>query len=449
MKRTNSLKLGLFVTAFKMSLGFIAYPLYLHYLSPTELSMYFLFISTGIIFELLDFNFSGTLSRYFAYSTNHNKLEVKNKSIKIYNPYDLLSFARKYYQIQAAISTIILVIGFSVYLYYFTLIHKIPFLKFELVWLFYSLSMVALGFFNYMSPLLIGFGHIDRLNKISFISRVSGFVVQVVLIVSGFGLITLACSAFISALIERLLMYATVSDLCRDFNRDLNSISDNFMSIFVEIWKTTYKLGLITLSWMLIAKLNSFVIGIAIKDITLLNQYLFTFQVITILMTLAHVPISNSYGDISSYYVSDEVKATNVFLKANKYSILIMVVLSSGMILFGNLFFSVIGIKHSLLPMKYIVLVVIIYLLEKQLVNHSTMISVRNEVPMLKSYLISGGLISITIVTLAILKIDNLWLFLLPQLIFQSVFNYWYWVRYNLSKSNVKIASYCRGLLSC
>ena len=166
-------------------------------------------------------------------------------------------------------------------------------------------------------------------------------------------------------------------------------------------------------------------------------------------MTLAHVPISNSYGDISSYYISDEVKATNVFLKANKYSILIMVVLSSGMILFGNFFFSIIGIKHSLLPMKYILLVVIIYLLEKQLVNHSTMISVRNEVPMLKSYLISGGLISITIVTLAILKVDNLWLFLLPQLIFQSVFNYWYWVRYNLSKSNVKMAVYCRGFLSC
>lgn len=447
MKRTNSLKLGLFVTAFKMSLGFIAYPLYLHYLSPTELTMYFLFISTGIIFELLDFSFSGSLSRYFAYSTNHNISETKNKNIKIYNPYDLLSFARKYYQIQSVISTFILVIGFSVYLYYFTLIHKIPFLKFELIWLFYSLSMVALGFFNYMSPLLIGFGHIDRLNKISFISRVLGFTAQVVLIILGFGLITLACSAFVSAAVERLLMYATVKDLCRDFSRDENNINDNFMNIFVEIWRTSYKLGLITLSWMLIAKLNSFVIGIAIKDITLLNQYLFTFQVITILMTLAHVPISNSYGDISSYYISDEVKATNVFLKANRYSILIMIVLSCCTILFGNFFLNFIGIKHSLLPMKYTVLVVVIYLLEKQLVNHSTMISVRNEVPMLKSYLISGCLISITIVTLTILKIDNLWLFLLPQLIFQSIWNYWYWVLYNLKSININVVNYLKSIV--
>lgn len=444
--RKNSLKLGVFVTAFKMSLGLIAYPLYLHYLSATELSIYFLFISTGIIFELLDFNFAGTLSRYFAYSSNYANKNIANNEIKLYHPIELLRFAKKYYQTLCILSVIIMVCGFSIYLYYFTLMHQVPFLKFGLVWLFYSLSMVLGIYFNYMSPLLIGLGYIDKVNKISFISKLSGFIVQVILIISGFGLITLACSAFISAIVERVLMHVVIKNLCLKLDANQDSVS-NFVEIFSEIWKTTYKLGLLTLSWILIARLNSFVIGISIKDVSLLNQYLFTFQVITILMTLAHVPISNNYGDISSIYISDNIAATSLFFKANRQSIWMMVILSICMMAFGGRILNIIGIKHSILPLQYSAILVFTYILEKQLVNHSTMISIRNEVPMFKSYLISGCLISFTIVYFAFLRINNLMLFLLPQLIFQGLYNYWYWVSYNLNKSNINTLVYLKSFV--
>lgn len=447
IKRKNNLILGLFVALFKLSLGFIAYPLYLHYLSSIELTIYFLFISTGIIIELLDFSFSGSLSRYFAYASNYNLAEQNNidKKIQVYHPMLLLHFAKIHYRILSLLTILILIVGFSFYLYFFTRLHHTSFWNFEVIWILYSLSTLLVVYFSYMSPLLIGFGHIDKLNKISFISRVCGFVVQVILIVCNFGLITLAISAFISAVIERSLLYLAVKELIVDITPRKMSKAQ-MREIFSEIWKTTYKLGLITLSWLLISRLNSFVIGISIKDVHLLNQYLFTFQIITILMGLSHVPISNNYGDISSFYVSDINKSIHVFLKANKQSIWIMVVLSVLMLLFGDIALNIVGVKHSLLPVQYSILMVIIYIFEKQLVNHSTMISVRNEVPMLGSYLTSGILIALTIIILTFLKIHNLWCYLLPQLIFQSVYNYWYWVKYNLKKFNIQLLEYLKNI---
>lgn len=444
--RKNNLKFGLFVTAFKVSLGFISYPLYLHYLSSFDLSVYFLFASTGFIIELLDFNFSVSLSRYFAYSYNFNVLGVNSHTeIKIYNPSVLLQFAKLYYRIVCLFVVVILVVGFSFYLYYFTQLHNQNFWYYECIWLCYSGNVVLGMYFNYMSPLLIGFGYVDKVNKVSFISRISGFIFQLIFILCGFGLITMAISTFVSALVERFLFYGMVNKLVVNFRFDKLS-HDKLINVFKDIWKTSYKLGLITFSWLMISRLNSFVIGVSVNDLLLLNQYLFTFQVISILMTLAHVPINNNFGDMASYYVTDKNQAMIIFLKSNKYSIWLMFIFCICMVLFGNLLLSIFGLKHSLLPFQYIIILIIIYIFEKQLVNHTTMISLRNEVPMLKSYLITGFFISLSIILLSIYKVHNLLAYLLPQLIFQGVFNYWYWVKYNLNKFNINIVSYFKGL---
>jgi hypothetical protein len=295
----------------------------------------------------------------------------------------------------------------------------------------------------YLSPLLIGFGFIDKVNKISLVSRIIGLIIQIGFIIAGYGLLSIAIGALCSTIVERTMLLEAVQKLSLDIYQFFE-ISDH-NKIFKEIWSVNYKLGLISLAWLFIAKINVFIAGVIIKDITLLSEYLFSFQMITLLLTVAHVPISNRFGDISSYYVSDKAKAMSLFFKSNQQSIWIMVLCATGLLLFGNVILKLLHFKHSLLNWHYLLVICIMYLLEKQLINHSTMISIRNEVPMLKSYLITAVMVVVTTVICAYILHIGVWSVILPQLICQSCFNYWYWVKYNLFQEGITFTYYVKS----
>lgn len=436
IKRKNNLILGLFVALFKLSLGFITYPLYLHYLNSIELSIFFLFVGTGSIIELLDFGFYGSITRYFAYASgkpNEYKLNI------------LLKISQIYYRWICVIAFFIVVVGFSLYLYLFVNLHHVKFMNYLLIWLLYGTSILIGIYFMYLSPLLVGFGFIDKVNKISIVSRVAGLAVQTVFIVAGYGLLSIAIGALCSTFIERIMLLESVKKLNLDIHQKFEKIE--FQNAFIKIWSVNYKLGLISLSWLFIAKINVFIAGLIIKDITLLSEYLFSFQMITVLLTIAHVPISNRFGDISSLYVLDKIKAMNLFLKSNLQSIWIMVLCTICLLLFGNLTLKLLHFKHGLLNWQYLLVICVMYLFEKQLINHATMISIRNEVPMMKSYLVTAGMVVVvTIICSYVLKL-GVWSVMLPQFICQSCFNYWYWVKYNLSKEQISIDKYYSSLL--
>lgn len=434
LARKNNLLLGMLVSLFKLSLGFITYPLYLHYLNPVELSIFFLFVGTSSIIELLDFGFYGSITRYFAYSSS-KPIEYK---VNI-----LLKISQAYYRWICIIAFFVVVVGFGIYLYFFTNLHHARFINYLLIWLLYGTSVLIGIYFMYLSPLLIGFGFIDKVNKISLISRIIGLVIQVVFIIAGYGLVSIAIGALCSTIVERVMLLEAVQklslDICQTFEHS------DYKKVFKEIWSVNYKLGLISLAWLFIAKINVFIAGMIIKDITLLSEYLFSFQMITILLAIAHVPISNRFGDISSYYVSNKTKAMSLFFKSNQQSIWFMLLCTASLLLFGNATLTLLNFKHSLLNWHYLLVICIMYLLEKQLINHSTMISIRNEVPMLKSYLVTAIMVVvITIICAEILHI-GIWSVILPQLICQSCFNYWYWIKYNLSRENIKFTHYAKS----
>jgi len=406
--------------------------------------MFFLFASTGAIIELLDFGVAGNITKYFAFSSNLDKTH----SNLVWNATNLLNFSKLYYRWLTGIAFIVIVLGFSIYLYYFLFAHQIyRYWHYESTWLLYSISTLIGIYYMYLGPLLIGYGFIDKVNKVSLVSRVVGLIIQVLLIIGGVGLLSIAFGALVSTFLERLMLIAETKRLQIKLNQRLSKYKFRF--VFSKIWKINYKLGLLSLAWLLLSKLNTFVAGFAIKDIVLLTEYLFTFQVINIILAFAHVPISNNWGDISAIFIKDQREAMKMFLVLNKKSLYLMLGGCIGMVVMGNYILHAVHFKHQLLPFKYLIIIALTYLLEKQLINHSTMISVRDEVPMLKSYLVTSTVVFLLLLLCSFMLNWGLWAIILPQLIGQLSFNYWYWVRYNLSKSNVKITSYCRGLLPC
>ena len=454
MVRKNNLYLAFVVVFIKFSLGFITYPLYLKYLNSFEVSLYFLFISTSTLFDLLDFNFSLGLTRYFSYAegglTELKKDGLSNTSLKLDDGDlfgNLLVFSKFYYKCLCTLGAITIGIGFSVYLYFFTQKFHEEFLYYELNWILYSCSVLLGVYFMYLAPALMGRGFIDETNKVSLYSRCLGVVAQVICIVSGLGLLSLGISALISAISERVLLIKIFEKkiLFDKVKHKLNRTS--FFYLLQNVWHNNYKLGLITVAGLAITKFNTFIAGFAISDLTTLSSYLFTFQLFSIVLAVAHVPISNNYADMSMLYVADHPKSIRLFLKSNSYSIILMVVLVFGIIATGGIVLKILHFKHGLLQTKYLLFIGLIFILEKQLADHSTMIAITNKVPMLKAYIFSAIMVLVLSVFLALIFKIGVMGVILPQLIGQGVFNYWYWVKYNLDNENIKFKDYVLSLV--
>lgn len=454
MTRKNNLSLAFLVVLLKFSLGFITYPLYLKYLNSFEISLYFLFISTSSLFELLDFNLSNGLIRYFSYAEGglselekdgFSNKEIEAKEGDLFE--NLLGFSQIYYKWLCFIGAITIGLGFSVYLFFFTKKFQEAFLYYEFDWLIYGSSVILGIYFMYLAPALIGKGYIDQTNKVSLYSRGLGVITQVVCIISGLGLLSLGISALISTIFERVLLIRLFKQkilVCKIKNT-LNKQS--FSKLLKTIWHNNYKLGLIALAGLFIAKFNTFIAGFAISDLNTLSSYLFTFQVFTIILAIAHVPISNNYADMSMFYISNHDKSVKIFLKCNSYSMFLMILLAIGVIFFGNFILHLMHIKHGLLPIKYLLLIGFIYILEKQLADHSSMITIANKVPMYKAYLFSAIMVLVLTILLALILKIGVMSVVLPQLIGQGIFNYWYWVKYNLANENIKFKEYILSLV--
>lgn len=454
VERKNNLLLGLATNFLKMSIGFITYPVYLRYLESFQLSIFFLFSGTGALLELLDFGFSGNITRYFAYAASGVSEVIKTRipadislsfSSETNLTNNLMQFAKIYYRVLCGIALLLVIGGFSIYLYFFAKLHNAAYGYIEGIWLIYSVGTLFSVYYMYLAPLLIGKGFIDKTNKIALFCRILGAITQIIMLFSGLGLVSIAIGAVVSGITERILLLKLVRQVLGKVNTKISK--PEFWQLFYNLWHTNYKLGLITLAWLFIAKINTFIAGFAIHDIKLLSEYLFTFQVITILLTFAHVPLSNNFADIAAYYVQDRKKGITLFLKANSKSLWLMLLLSIGMLSFGNLFLKVLHFKHGILTNNYLIIILIIYIFEKQLINHTTMITVRNEVPMFKAYLLTAACVfSLTLIFAYAFKL-GIWAVILPQLIVQGLFNYWYWVKYNLAQDEISLYQYGRSLL--
>jgi len=454
MQRKHNLTLDYLAVFFKLSLSFITYPLILHYLSGVEISVYLLFISTVSLFELLDFSFSTNLIRYFSYANagviNINNLKDDAGSHK--NPIqenilflNLLNLSRLFYRYMCIVEFVLIGGGFSFYLYFFAQQHHYSYLYLELNWLIYCGSFLLGIYFMYYSPLLIGSGNINDVNKISLISKIVGVFIQIICLISGLGILALVIAALFTTIVERVLLYLFLKRrnlICNKKSNDKQEV----WQLFKQVWHTNYKLGLMSLSWLFISRFNSYIAALVTKDINLLTSYLFTLQVISILFSISNVPINNNFADISAWYIKDKVLATKLFLSANRKSLQMMLMLIIATILFGNYILTLLRLHSKLLDLKYLIIICFVYLLEKQAINHTVMISVRNEVPMYKAYLLSA--LGVLIVSLLMAFILHLGLisFILPQLLVQAICNYWFWVKYNLSKDNISFTQYYKTI---
>lgn len=426
MKRTNSLKLAFVTFFFKYGLGLLSYPIFLHYLNTRDAGIYFLMLNSGALFDLLDLNFKNSLVIRFSQSIGNN-ISVNDKSNLSYA--DILAFSKFFYAVICAVALLVIGLGFAIYLYFYVLQKGFvyDYYKYLSIWAIFCLSSLLQVYYTYLGPALSSKGHIDFINRLSIKTKIIGFIVQMLLLVVGFGLFALALATAIATVYERLSIYRYYKLVVSEVKNIVKISLPEFKRIFNELWETNYKLGLVSFALIINSRAPAYFIGMLHISQSQITAYLFTMQLVNLIFTFSHIPLANNFADLSYYFVKDTKKFVNVFNQVNRMSLIQYVILIFLFISIGPAFIKLLGIKHSLLSLDLVLIIGVIYFFEKLLLNYTTIICITNKIPMYRSFILSSLFIVLVQIILVSKFNTNLLSVILPQFIVQIVFNYWLW----------------------
>ncbi len=426
--RSNNLKLAFISYFIRYGLGLASYPIFLHYLSTLDAAIYFLILNTSTIFDILDLNFKNNLVIQFSQAEADN---VLNKGSSRFKYSELLAFSKYFYSLICLLALVLVGLGFGVYLYYYLKLKGLDthFSKYFFIWIIFCLGSILQVYYTYLGPALTSKGHIDWVNRLSINTKLVSFIIQIVLLISGVGLIAMAISALAATVYERFTIYRYYKENIKESQGNLKIKFAEFKSIFKKLWSGNYKLGLVSLSLIANARIPAYFIGMLNINQNEITAYLFSLQIMSLIFSVSHVPLVNHFADLSFYYIQDRNKFNKTFAKANWLSIKLYSFLIVIFIIAGPLIINYFSWKRMVFNYEFLVLLAVIYFLEKVLLNYTTLITVTNIVPMYKAFVVSS--LSILIVQFVFVKIFNggMISIFLPQLVIQSIFNYWFWVR--------------------
>lgn len=426
MKRSNNLKLAFFAFFLKYGLGLISYPIFLHYLNTTDAGIYFLILNSGALFDILDLNFKNSLVIQFSQAEG-SSIDKGSSSLLTYS--EILVFSKFFYSIVCIVAMLVVGVGFAIYLYFYLLQKGFAhdYIKYLSIWSIFCISSLLQVYYTYLSPALTSKGHINYINKLSMNTKLLGFVVQILFLVLGLGLFALALSVAIATIYERFSIYKYYSLVISESHNMIRITFTEFKQIFIQLWETNYKLGLVSIAIIMNTRLPAYFVGMLHIPAEQITAYLFTMQLVGLIFAFSHVPIVNNFADLSYYFVQDRERFVKIFKRVNKSSLLIYVFFMFSFILLGPWFIKLIGIKHSILSVYLLSVIGVTYFFEKMLLNYTTIICVTNKIPMYKSFIISSLLIVILQIVLVHKYDTSIISVIFPQLIVQIGFNYWFW----------------------
>jgi len=437
-----------------MLVNLVLLPFIVKFLDSDYLGLWYVYISLGSLIHLLDFGFTPTITRYISYLFSGNfsffTRFLKNNNLHSSQLIGIFINTSKFFYMTLSLFILVffVIFGFS----YLALISNLFDLNIFISWIIYSFAIQLNIFFSNYSSLLKSFNKIDELNFNNIISNIGLFSFSILFLFLGYGLIGLSLALFIKAILNRVLSLFQLSkfkELTK--NNNFSHIVKNYKFIrdaLNFIWPLLWKDGLISLS----AYFSSQAVVLFSPFFLTLDQiatYSIGLQLFSAISSISSSMYRSLQTNIQYSFAKNDVKS---FLRLTSLSNMIYIFLY----LSGSFIFMVISEKFFLLLLDSkiyeIPLLVLVFLYVFIQGNHNmfcSFISNTNNLPYIKSYLISslfGTFLSLLLISS--FDIGPLGL-VLGQIIPQLFYNGWYWVSYFLKNYNIKLKEfYFLGLKS-
>ena len=414
--------------------GIIVLPLVLRLLDENEIAMNYIMHNLMGFVVLFDIGFSNQFARNFAFifgGAQEITKEGTPTNVAKYINYELLyrivRSAKKFYGLMSLVLAIALCTAGSAYIYKFTEGFTVVNNALEL-WLAFSVSVVFDFYFRYYNPLLRGKGNIADMNKVEAITTIFRIFMVVGLLLSGFGLWSLAISNFVRIVIARI-WYVKIfytDEIKAEFSKFKNTIYNDWEIIRI-LWFNAKKAMIVSLATLACTQFGLFFSGLYLGK-TDVAGYGILLQFVNIISGLGSTVNNNLTSVFSTLRAVGDYKKIRENLYFAMGIMYCFYLVGAGTVIFvGPPVLKLIG-SNAVLPSVLIMFLAFLYrFLQDQHCVCSIYITTQNKIVDFESSIIVGVLA--TILPLLSLQFTNLGLIgvMLAQIIAQLVYPNWKW----------------------
>lgn len=426
--------LGIFMS---MGSNFLLLPFMIYFLDSNSLGLWYVYLSIGGIVTLFDFGFNPTIARNVAYSWSGakqlNKTDVTftenlEPNIGLLKKV-ILTCKRIYLIISLTALLILLTMGT---LYVLRISEELSGNSHIIAWFIYSIAIFLNLYYGYYTTCLRGVGAISKINIANIISRSIQIFISIALLFFGFGLIAVSLAYLANGIIFRIISkryFYRFENIGQRIKNDNTQISfKDIKETFNLVWYNAWRDGIVSLSTYLSNQASVLVCSMYLT-LTETGVYSISIQLITAIASISGALYTAFQPSLQAAYINNNIAKSKILMSTAMtiYHVVYWIGVT-GLVTFGIPILLLIrpNIEFNI-P---ILLAIALYMFLLQ--HHSyyaSFISNTNNVPYVKSFIISsfGGIV----LTFFFMETTNLglWGLIFAQIIVQVVYNNWVWPR--------------------
>ena len=433
---------------FSIGAGFITLPLILNRLSAEEVGFNYILLTVSSIASLFDLGFVVQFGRNITYVLSGAK-ELKENGVAqstsnevdyklLKNVIDTAQFVYK--RLSIAVLLILLSFG-TAYVYMvtdgFSIVENSV-----LIWVLYCVSIYFNLYYKYLDSLLNGAALIQESRKATIYSKSAYIIIAYILLLSGFGLISVVVANLISPFISRYYSYKKF--YTKEVNKvlsGLKSTKEEITKVFRSIWATTKMLALNMVGSFASNQAGMFISGffLTLSEIGSYGLMLQFFNIISGLSISVNMALQPEF--CKNRVKGDTAKLLSDVSFSACVAIVIKVLGSLAIIFLAPYVLMLIR-SNSLLPSLIIMALYAIHsLLHDNMVCFCTYITSGNDVPFVKPSLVTAFFIILSMTVFMWLGM-GIWGAVLGIMIPELCYNSWRWVIYVLKEFDISIISF-------
>lgn len=410
--------------------GLMLLPFVLHYLMPTEVGIWFVFITIIAATQLIETGFQATFTRNIAYiyegaqSLKRVGIPDKNDTNKI--NYSLLrqiiTSVKFIYLIFSAVGIVILI---SISFYIPILIvatedHK----YYQSAWLLFAVAGILNISNGWIIGLLYGKGDYEQVSKVNVLSKTLLVVTSIVGLYLSYGLLSLGLSAIVGALTTKLFLIRNLDEIALSTKIKFNYLNEK-IKILRILSVNAIKSTVVQIGGFLIQRAN-IIIATSFMGASESSSYSLS---ITLLLTLSGISMAICQIQLPKITrLQIRLNSDTLAINYGETIVICSIIYLTGSLMllcFGNDMLNLIGSNVKILDRTYFIILIVIYFLE---MNHSlagSYLTTLNDIPFLRAALISG-LVIVTGTFILIAKLGVVAIIIMQGGV-QLLYNNWKW----------------------
>jgi hypothetical protein len=424
-------------TFMRIASGLLVLPLVLHLLPSKEVGLWNIFLTIGGLAALLDFGFSNAFSRNITYvfsgakelkSEGYVTVAENDKSIDYGLLKSLIAAMRRYYAIIAGIFLLVFFVASPFYLPY--IFEKNNYqgniTTVWIAWIVYGILVAYQLYTYYYSSLLLGRGFVKKYQQIVIIGHGSRILSSVIMLLLGFGLISLVFGQLISDVVNRILCYSTFYD--KETKQQMAcSNKKSVKEIMAVMTPNALKVGVTVIRGFLMYQ-GILLMAPLYLSLTVIGEFGTTRQFIELISSIGMIVFNTYFPKMTHYRVTGDMDSLKrLWLKSNTFLLFFYIIAGTGFVVIGPYFMALIHSKTNFLASGLIVIYLIISYMEVNSGMSTAFLTIKNEVPFFKSNLISGFLAFIAVFLLLQFSTLGVASIILGIGMSQLVYQYWKW----------------------